>query len=408
MITAKALRTFAPFAAAVLLALTACDRKPLYLCDHGGIDIPMADIDLDVYWDYSIELGIDYEWKVEWQYGFDDYPAELSEDKIGYSEPKGYNVYMYHKDTQDGPYDNAKRGQTEGSMYSTPFDWGWYDILAWNEVEPDEEGIYSIVINEDNMYKPYAYTNRNAQGTDSRSRTRAEETRSDVHYQPDILYAAFDNDEEFNEDLRGFYWDETRRRYIKNLAVELQPMTFIYLPQLIIHHNSGRIAQPTGVAYITGMAQQVDMVSGMTSKDTVTVDYNTYMHRNTPLIYTHDDGTRDTTEYADVIGGRCVTFGIPGRNPNEIYALSRADNEKANVNDSTHHQLEIQVVFNNGADSTLVFDVTDQVRQKYRGGVITVEIDMDHVPVPHKDTGSGSGFDAIVKEYEEEEHEIEM
>ena len=40
------------------------------------------------------------------------------------------------------------------------------------------------------------------------------------------------------------------------------------------------------------------------------------------------------------------------------------------------------MMFNNGKDQTLVFDVTDQVRKRYKGGVITVELDVDTIPYP--------------------------
>ncbi len=59
-------------------------------------------------------------------------------------------------------------------------------------------------------------------------------------------------------------------------------------------------------------------------------------------------------------------------------------------------------MFYNGMDSTFVFDVTDQVRERYKGGVITVELDMDTVPIPKR--SGGSGFDAVVKDYEYEEY----
>ena len=55
--------------------------------------------------------------------------------------------------------------------------------------------------------------------------------------------------------------------------------------------------------------------------------------------------------------------------------------------------------FNNGMDSTFVFDVTDQVRKLYKGGVITVELDMDTVPIPQR--SGGSGFNAVVKDTED-------
>jgi hypothetical protein len=54
-----------------------------------------------------------------------------------------------------------------------------------------------------------------------------------------------------------------------------------------------------------------------------------------------------------------------------------------------------------------VFDVTDQVRRRYRGGVITVELNLDTVPIPSR--SGGSGFDAVVKDFEDGgTHEFEM
>ena len=57
-------------------------------------------------------------------------------------------------------------------------------------------------------------------------------------------------------------------------------------------------------------------------------------------------------------------------------------------------------------DSTMVFDVTDQVRKHYKGGVITVELDVDTVPIPTRP--GGSGFNAVVKDYEKVEYEIDF
>lgn len=68
--------------------------------------------------------------------------------------------------------------------------------------------------------------------------------------------------------------------------------------------------------------------------------------------------------------------------------------------------MDVNFHFSNGNDSTLVFDVTDQVRKRYKGGVITIDLDVDTVRIPSR-TG-GSGFDAIVDEFEEELHEIEV
>ena len=87
-----------------------------------------------------------------------------------------------------------------------------------------------------------------------------------------------------------------------------------------------------------------------------------------------------------------MTFGICGLNANRV---SRADEYV----DEERHYLDVQMQFYNGMDSTLVFDVTDQVRQRYKGGVITVELDLDTVPIPKRK--GGSGFNAVVKDYED-------
>lgn len=64
------------------------------------------------------------------------------------------------------------------------------------------------------------------------------------------------------------------------------------------------------------------------------------------------------------------------------------------------------MLFFNGRDSTFVFDVTDQVKEHFKGGVITVHLDVDNVPIPS--VGGGSMFDAVVEDFEDETHEFDM
>ena len=99
------------------------------------------------------------------------------------------------------------------------------------------------------------------------------------------------------------------------------------------------------------------------------------------------------------MGGRLMTFGICGHRANGI---SRAEE----VRDNNRHYMDVTVQFNNGIDSTLVFDVTDKVRERYKGGVITVELNMDTVPIPTR--RGGSGFDAVVLEPDTVTHVIDM
>ena len=128
----------------------------------------------------------------------------------------------------------------------------------------------------------------------------------------------------------------------------------------------------------------------MTGNDAVTVYYNTRFKTNCDM-----EG-----ESVDIAGGRLMTFGLCGVNANRI-------NSYEDVKDPNRHYMDLTMQFNNGMDSTFVFDVTEQVRHRYRGGVLTVEIDMDSVAVPSR--SGGSAFNAVVKDFEDGgTHEFEM
>ena len=113
-----------------------------------------------------------------------------------------------------------------------------------------------------------------------------------------------------------------------------------------------------------------------------------------------DDPRRLTAERVDIVGGRLTTFGMCSQTPRNIHHVDE-------VTDKNRHYMDVTMQFNNGMDSTFVFDVTEQVRERYKGGVITVELDMDTIPIPTR--SGGSGFDAVVKDFEDGgTHEFDM
>ena len=169
----------------------------------------------------------------------------------------------------------------------------------------------------------------------------------------------------------------------------LQPITYIYLTQVIVHHNKGRIVGVDGLANLSGMARSSTLNSGRAGEDAITVSFKTHWKRDCDM----------NGESVDIAGGRLLTFGICGQNSNRLRSAS-------DVRDESRHYFDLKMQFNNGLDSTFVFDVTDQVRQRYKGGVLTVELDMDTVPIPKRP--GGSAFNAVVEEYKEETHEFEM
>ena len=144
------------------------------------------------------------------------------------------------------------------------------------------------------------------------------------------------------------------------------------------------------------MSRTTSLNTGIAGDDPITIYYNTRLKKDVPLVpYNTDDPDAyvdPSVERADIVGGRLLTFGICGLAANRITNPSE-------VTDKYNHYMDVTMQFNNGMDSTFVFDVTDQVRQRYKGGVITVELDMDTVPIPKR--SGGSGFNAVVKDIED-------
>ena len=158
---------------------------------------------------------------------------------------------------------------------------------------------------------------------------------------------------------------------------------------MILHHNRGKIVGIDCSGMLSGMARSTMVNTGIADKDYITVFYNMRFKKNCDM----------NGEDVDIAGGRLLTFGICGQNANRI-------KHRDDVKDDANHYLDVTMQFNNGMDSTFVFNVTDQVRNRWKGGVITVELDMDSIRIPSRN--GGSAFDAIVKDFEEETHEFPL
>ncbi len=373
-------------AAVVLMVLAGCERKPdLHLDYLGNIvtDLPIVELELDVFWDYGTETETGYDWRGEWYYGWDDEDKTLF-GEIGYTKPSAFQIRRYY--TGEVPYalhTSVLSDVINGYLYSAGFDWGYWDLLAWNDiVTPD--GIQSLRFDEQtSLDYVTAYTGQSLNA----SRYQAPRyTRS--FYQPEQLFSAYTQAVEINKDLDGFTYDESRGVWVKQLKMLLSPVTYIYLTQVIIHHNNGRITGVDGNANLSGMARSVNVNTGVAGSDPVTVYYNVRFKK----------GCNMEGESVDIAGGRLMTFGICNVNGTRV---------RETVADGLHHYMDVHMQFNNGMDSTFVFDVTKQVQKRYKGGVITVELDADTIPIPTRK--GGSGFDAVVKDFEDGgTHEFEM
>lgn len=376
------------------ILLTSCMREPelhLYEPQNVDMDLPVIDLDLEVFWDYEMTFDVRYDWKAEWYYDWDEHDIETF-GELGYTMPTVFNLRRYF--TEDVPY--VPHTQViapppfSGTHYQDKFDWGFWDILVWNDINT-LDGVQSLIFDEKtSLDSVVAYTNQ------SMHRSRFNAPRyTHAFWSPEPLFSAYDRGIEINRNLDGFVYDEDRKVWVRTLDMMMYPITYIYLTQVILHNNKGRVTQSEGNAVLSSMARSTTLNTGRAGSDAISVYYNDNLKKNMPLVpygTALDDPSRLTAERVDIIGGRLMTFGMCNQTP-------RLYNDASEVTDTLNHYIEVSMLFNNGMDSTFQFNVTDQVRQRYKGGVLTVELDMDTVPIPKR--SGGSGFDAVVKDFEE-------
>lgn len=374
--------------------LSSCMREPelhLYEPQNVDMDLPMIDLDLEVFWDYELSFDVRYDWKAEWFYDWDETDIKTF-GELGYTKPTVFNLRRYFTgDVQYAPHTQVIAPPPfSGTHYQDKFEWGFWDILVWNDIRTID-GVQSLVFDEKtSLDSVTAYTNQ------SMHRSRFNAPRyTHAFWSPEPLFAAYDRGIEINRNLDGFTYDEERNVWVRTLNMMMYPITYIYLTQVILHNNRGRVTQSEGNAVLSSMARSTTLNTGKAGSDPISVYYNDNLKKDVALVpygTPADDPIRSIAEHADIIGGRLMTFGMCNQTPRLI-------NHFSEVTDTLNHYIEVNMLFNNGMDSTLYFNVTDQVRQRYKGGVITVELDMDTVEIPKR--AGGSGFDAVVKDFEE-------
>lgn len=416
---------------ALPLLLASCAiEPPLHLHEDLDLDLPEIDLDIDVIWDYLITYEHEvYNYEDYWRYGWDEKDEKLF-GPIGYNEPEVFNFYPYYTGWVPGgkhaTYPN--RHVVYGHTFTGQYNFGYYDFLIWNE--PGEtDGAQNTHIEEVGYDYVRAYTNPSMNGTQHPGKY------GNAVYQPEDLFSAYeigvsipDPGQDFTQ--HGFVWDEVRGKWIKTLNTLLSPLTYIYLTQVILVNNKGRVSAVDGFANLTGMAHETNVNTHITGSAPVSVYYNTRLKKFSETNYTLSGtfpnkfatfiGATDpvtglpvettfTDEPVDIIGGKVLTFGMCDLNPGGFDSRATYAESVRRINeiDRSPHYIEIPLQFFNGQRAVYSFDVTDQVRTLFKGGVLTVVIDVKHLKIPDP-PGPDSGFDANVKDWEHETHEIPM
>ena len=375
-------RHIAPLALVMMIfmtALTGCERKPLYLAQRGtlNVDVSVYNIQLDLLW------GVD--WKTEWQYMWD----ESLHGPLGYSEPSGVraNVFSLTESNERFKYTTRNLPKSGGRVNLTTRQ--SYDMVFFNN---DTE--YILFYSDDANDYLYATTRSNA---------KTAYTRAYAHYnQPDQLFGTFLHDLYVTDDPDAYtihYDANGYPYYLYNITASLTPYTFIYLCQVMLLNNNDeegkRIIGCNGIS-ADGLAGGVDLFTRVTDSlnlVAITQEDVKPIQANRPLRL--PDGTQ--TE-GDIFAARIMTWGIPGIDPLEKI-MARTE-----VQPQDSIEVGIGLTLRNGNVHSIQRNITELIKRKPAGGIITIVIDAAEIPdsIIGEKPKPGGGFDASVDNWENE------
>lgn len=343
-------RHIAPIVILVLLLSTivSCHRKPLYLAQRGNVSFTTAvfDIHLDFLWGEH--------WKDDLQYPWD----ESQHGKLGYTEPRGVRSIIYTLDEQYNRSVYLSRNMSnEGGRVNLATKEN-YDMLFYNN---DTE--YILFDSDGSTY--YDAT--------TRSSTKASYTRSaNGHNQPDQLFGTLLSEVYVSDDPGDYvmeYAEDGSVLYVYRIEATLRPYTFIYLYQIIVlNNNDENGARITGAEGITanGLARSVSLFTRKTDTAAISLTQDEVQPLVANLPLRLPDG-RDTI--GDIFAARLQTWGLPGITP--IQEVSRG----TGVGDVDSTFVGVGLKLRSGYTYVMQKNVTEQMRSRPGGGVVTLVID---------------------------------
>lgn len=337
----------------------------------------------------TTEVQVDFLWQVDWETVWDFDWVEEVLGPLSYEEPKSMRLHIYTHGAEGVPVTHqvhnfmGKEGRVQVFV-------GTHDFLFHNndsevilfEAEDDmaplqaTTRIISPGLRESTMIQTIA---QKSKAEDIEDQYNGEEP---VAYAPDELFSLFDKGHVISDDVSTYEYVDGR--YFIRVKGKLLPSTYIYLIQVRLHNNSGRVIGCGGGAAITGAAAGVNLVTRETWDKTVSIPFDMFINKE-------DD--------PDLLGGRVISFGLKGcRNP---YG-SGGEQEEA---DDTRHYLVLSLSYDNGGYKNVRIDITDQFRNLPTGGVIALDLDVNDFPPddpPTPPPGGDGGFQALINGWEEQ------
>ena len=333
-----------------------------------------------VYITTKVEVNLMWQttWDSDWQFTWNENVL----GPLGYSVPASLRMHIFTHGPSGQPIAHSVHNFMGDNAQMEVF-LGTHDLLFHNN---DSEAL--LFSQEDDLAPVQCYTRTISSGLKTSTpvytpaqkaagaATKAEEPIEEpVNLMPDGLFSLFDPNRVITDNPEDYVYEDGK--YVLKIQGELHPSTYIYLIQVKLLNNNGRVIGSEGGAALTGMAEGVDL--------------NTRISWNSTVSVRMEDIYIDKEQ--DMLGGKVFTFGNPGCNPYDDASVAAMPEQS--------HFLVINVTYVNGSWKNIRLDVTDQVRSLPLGGVITLEIDVDDFP-PDESAGGGGGFSALIGDWDEE------
>ena len=293
-------------------------------------------IDLRASWELEWERDYGCGWCDCWDSGWD-----CGYDDLRPGIPEGIRLIAYHETGNSKDFNIGPSGKTVALGYE-----GEYSFLLYNN---DTE---YIVYDDLSSSKDASATTRTSSRTEFRSPNEGER----VMNQPDMLFG----------------------RYVENIMIEkkmetevvhleMRPLVYTYFVYLAFSEGYEYVNNVRGV--MAGMAEKVYLYDGHTGPESASIMFNCDKNKTS-------------------LSAEVMTFGVPNY-PGDHYSKGGEEGE---------YMIRLEVLMTNSAYKTFDVDISDQIKNQPRGGVIKIE----GLRITKEDLASGSGgFDIGVDEWDD-------
>jgi len=339
-----------------LLLLVSCVRKPLYLRKDCVVDVGVTvETSAETFWNKTWRDSLVYKWD-EKKYG-----------PIGYSEPEDITVLFF----------NGGEIETEMALHSG----------GRKSVQLDFDKNYKVLFFNKTM------TTVNYLDGDYYVETPSTETRGYIDekyetvFQPGEVFSLYLNNLYLSEDYGDYevVYENGKTVYIYNIDATIKPVSYIYIVQFIIINDDGADIEAKMINNFT--------VSGISAKKSLFTEKSLYTGRK--QISTFDIKEPQIMPDSIVFASRITVLDLL---PEREEGLAWDEY----INHLYYTSIDVQTYSYGIVSGTK--DITEQIKENPKGGVITVRIMNSELKAGGE---SGEGFGISLGEWKEHLIDVE-